>query len=129
MVTPSEGLNARCRNPRSRPTKDATKSFAGARRISSGAAYCARLPAGAEDGHLVAEDSRLVDVVGDEDNCLGQITLEAQELLLEFVADHRIHGAEGLVHEEHGRIGGERPGHADALLLAARKLGRVPLAQ
>ncbi len=34
----------------------------------------------------------------------------------------------GLVHEQDGRVGGERAGHADALLLAAGELVRVALA-
>jgi hypothetical protein len=33
---------------------------------------------------------------------------------------HGIDGAEGLVHQQHRRVGGERPGDADALALAAR---------
>ena len=35
-----------------------------------------------------------------------------------------VHGAEGLVHEQHGRIRREAPGHADALLLSAGELAR-----
>ncbi|BAS16973.1 hypothetical protein AHiyo8_52760 [Arthrobacter sp. Hiyo8] len=82
-----------------------------------------------ENGHFVAEHGGLIDVVGNENNRLGQFALEPEEFLLEFVADHRVHRAEGLVHEQHGRVGCERSRHADALLLAAGQLGRVPLAE
>ena len=54
--------------------------------------------------------------------------LEAQELVLEALADDRVDGAERLVHEHHRRVGGERAGHADALALAARQLARVAIA-
>jgi hypothetical protein len=42
-----------------------------------------------EDCHLVAQHGGLVDVVGDKDDGLGQVPLQPQELLLQFVADHR----------------------------------------
>ena len=66
----------------------------------------------------------------DEDDGLGQIALEPEQLLLQFIADHRVHGAEGFIHEQHRRVGRERPGHADALLLAAGQLRyRLPSAE
>jgi hypothetical protein len=43
-------------------------------------------PANGKDGNLVAEDRRLIDVVGDEDDRLGEVALQAQQLLLEFPA-------------------------------------------
>ena len=58
---------------------------------------------------------------------LVQLALEPQELLLQLGAHDRIDGAERLVHQQHRRIGGEGAGHADALLLAARQLRRVPV--
>ena len=48
-----------------------------------------------------------------------------QQLVLQRGADHRVDGAERLVHQQHRRVGGQRPGHADALLLAAGQLVRV----
>jgi hypothetical protein len=63
--------------------------------------------------------------VGDEDDGLAQLTLQPQQLLLQALAHHRVDGAERLVHQQHRRVGGERAGHPDALLLAARQLRRV----
>ncbi len=56
------------------------------------------------------------------------------ELPLQLPPRDRIERAEGLVHQQHRRIGGERPGDADALTLAARQLvgpstGVVPVGQ
>ena len=82
-------------------------------------------PAGLEDRDDVAHLDRLVDVVGDEQDRLGEPLLEAQELVLEALADDRVDGAERLVHEHDRRVGGQRPGDADALPLAAGELGRV----
>ena len=76
----------------------------------------------------VAHLDRLVDVVGDEHDRLREVLLEAQELVLEPLADDRIDGAEGLVHEHDRRVCRERPGDADALALAATQLRRVAVA-
>jgi hypothetical protein len=78
-----------------------------------------------QHGNPVAHLDRLVDVVGDEDDRLAQLRLEAQELVLESLAVDGVHRAEGLVHQHHGRVRGERPGNPDPLLLAARELRRV----
>jgi hypothetical protein len=88
-----------------------------------------KLPAHREDGHLVAQDGGFIDIVGDEDDGLGQVLLEPQQLLLQLVADHGIHGAERLIHEQNGRISGERAGHPHTLLLAAGELGRVTIGE
>ena len=84
--------------------------------------------AGAEDRDAVAEPYRLVDVVRDEDDGLVQLLLEPEQFVLELGADDRVDRAERLVHEQHRRVGGERPGDADALLLAAGELVRVAAA-
>ena len=105
--------------------KSATKSSAGAASSSSGGPYCASCAALAEDRDPVAERDRLVDVVGDEHDRLAQLALQPQELVLQRAAHDRVDGAERLVHQQHGRVGGERPGDADALLLAAGELARV----
>lgn len=85
--------------------------------------------AGAHHRDHGAQFDGLVDVVGDEDDGLAQFVLDAQEFVLQSLADHGVDGGERLVHEQHGRIGGERPGHADALLLTAGELVRVPLGE
>ena len=48
-----------------------------------------------------------------------------EQLLLETQAHDRVDRAERLVHQEHRRIGRERAGHADALLLTTGELARV----
>ena len=78
-----------------------------------------------QDRDPVAHLDRLVDVVGDEEDRLAQLGLEAQELVLQALAVDRVDGAERLVHQHHPGVGGQRAGDADALLLAARELGRV----
>ena len=82
-----------------------------------------------EDRDLVAHLDRLVDVVGDEDDRLAQLGLQAQELVLQPLAVDRVDGAERLVHQHQRRVGGERAGDADALALAAGELGRVAVAE
>ncbi len=77
--------------------------------------------------HLVAESDGLLDVVGDEQHRLVQLGLQPQQLLLEPGTHHRVDGAERLVHQQHRRVGGQGARHADALLLAAGQLERVPL--
>ena len=67
--------------------------------------------------------------MGDEDDGLAELALQAQELVLELLADHRVDRAERLVHEHHRRVGGERAGDPDALLLAAGELGGVALGE
>ena len=78
-----------------------------------------------QHGDLVAELDRLVDVVGDEEDGLAELLLQPQELVLQLLAHDRVDRAERLVHQHHRRVGGQRAGHADALLLAAGELGGV----
>ena len=78
-----------------------------------------------QDRDPVAHLDRLVDVVGDEDDRLAQLGLQAQELVLQALAVDRVDRAERLVHEHQRRVGGERAGDADALALAAGELRRV----
>ena len=60
--------------------------------------------------------------MGDEDDGLPQLGLDAGHLALEVAAHERVDGAEGLVHEEHLGVGGQCPGHTDPLGLAAGEL-------
>ena len=80
------------------------------------------------DRDQVAHLDRLVDVVGDEEDRLGQLALQAQELVLEPLAHDRVDRRERLVHQHERRIRGQRPGHADALPLAAGELVGIPAA-
>ena len=92
-------------------------------------AYWARTPTLAQDRDPVAHLDRLVDVVGDEQDRLAHLGLEAQELVLELLAVDRVDRPERLVHQHHTGVGGERARHPDALLLAARELRRVAVAK
>ena len=74
----------------------------------------------------VAEEDGLLDIVRDEDHRLAQAPMQGGELALQPLAADGVEGAEGLVHEQDRRVGGQRPGHADALSFAARQLvGRL----
>ena len=81
------------------------------------------VPADLHHGDQVAHLDRLVDVVGHEQDRLGQLRLEAQELVLEPLADDRVHGAERLVHEHEGRIGGQGAGDARRAAAPRRRAG------
>jgi hypothetical protein len=56
------------------------------------------------------------------------LPLEAEELLLEPGPGHRVDGAEGFVHQEDRRVGGQRPGDPDPLALPAGQLVRSTVA-
>ena len=82
-----------------------------------------------QDRDPVAHLDRLVDVVGDEEDRLPDLGLQAEELVLEALAVDRVDRAEGLVHQHHRRVGGEGPGDADPLLLSAGELAREAVAE
>ena len=65
------------------------------------------------------------DVVGDEDRGELPPLPELQHQGLELHARQRVHGAEGLVEQQHLRIGGKRPRDGDTLLHAAGELPRI----
>ena len=67
--------------------------------------------------------------MGDEEDGLADLRLQAEELVLQALAVDRVDRAEGLVHQHHQGVGGERPGDADALLLAAGELRRVAVGE
>ena len=78
-----------------------------------------------EQGDAVGQLDGLVEVVGDEDDRLVDPGLEPEQLVLQAAPDDGVDRPEGLVHEEDGRVGGQGPGHAHPLLLAAGELVRV----
>ena len=98
--------------PRSAPTKRATNSDAGPARISSGVANWARMPpswkTATRSPILMASSMSWVT----NRIVLAMLLLEAQELVLEAVADDRVDRAERLVHEHDRRVGREGPGDA-----------------
>ncbi|AOT04458.1 hypothetical protein ASPU41_15185 [Arthrobacter sp. U41] len=75
-----------------------------------------------KDCDPVTEFDRLVDVMRHADNRFLQVGLDLQQFVLQQLPGDRVHRAERFVHQEHGRVGGERAGHSDALLLASREL-------
>ena len=88
-------------------------------------AYWREHAAAGEHRHPVAHPDRLVDVVGHQHHGLAELGLEPAELVLQPAADDRVDGAERLVHQQHGRVRGERAGDADALALTTGELVRV----
>ncbi len=82
----------------------------------------------AEDGHAVGEPHGLVDVVGHEHHRGADVGEDAPHLGLQQAAPLGVDGAERLVEQQHRRVGGQGPGHADPLALAARELVGVAAA-
>ena len=67
----------------------------------------------------VGEEGRFLDVMGDEDDGLGVGLMQLAQADLQLFAPLRVERAEWLVHQQHFRAGGERPGDGDALAHAA----------
>jgi len=65
------------------------------------------------------EGESFAKVVGNEDDGFGQAPGERAEFALQFGARDGVESAEGFVHEQDRRIGGEGAGDADPLALAA----------
>ena len=101
----------------------------GVRQHERGIGVLQQRAAAPEHRDLVAELDRLVDVVGDEHDGFAQFALQPQDFGLQILAHHWVDGAERLVHQQDRRIGGQCPGHPDALLLTARQLCRVPVGE
>ncbi len=77
------------------------------------------------DRDAVAEPDRLLDVVRDEQRpSCGPAAWRLQELVLQPLAHHRVDRAERLVHQQHRRVGGQRPGHARPAGAGRRRAGR-----
>ena len=121
-------MSVSCLSEEPAPTKSSTKRFAGFARMFSGVSYCAISRALAQDADPVAELDGLVDVVGDAHDGLAQLGLDRHQLVLQPLPGDRVDGAEGLVHEDDRRVGGQAAGDADALLLAAGELAGVAVA-
>jgi hypothetical protein len=84
---------------------------------------------GLEQDDAGSEEKSLAKVVGDEYNGFAEAAGEGAEFALELSAGDGIESAEGLVHQEDGRIGGEGTGNADTLTLAAGKFARVAMGE
>ncbi len=77
------------------------------------------MPALRQDQHLVPELGGFLEIVGDDHDGFAELVLNRDQAVLQANPGDRVDRAERLVHEQHRRIGGERPCHADALLLSA----------
>ncbi len=80
--------------------------------------------AGVHHHHHVGERDRLGLGVGDVDEGDAELGLQAAELAAHAEPEELVERRERLVEEQHPRIGDQRTGERDALLLAAGKLGR-----
>ena len=76
------------------------------------------------DGDAIGEPDRLVEIVGDEHDGLLQHRLQPEELVLHLTPDQGIERGKRLVEKPDVRVGGERTGDADTLLLSAGELVR-----
>ena len=127
--SPSADRNDSERYPRSRPTKPSTKASCGFVQHLLRRTGLRQFATDAHDHHLIAELDGFVDVVGDQDDRLADLPLQTQEELVQFAADDRVDGGERLVHQQHERVGGQRPGDTDALLLTAGQLHRITVSE
>ncbi len=75
--------------------------------------------------HTIGKKNALVDIVRDEQHRDAEALPHVGENLLHHNARLRIECAEGFVHQQHLRAGGERTHDADTLFHAARELFRI----
>lgn len=75
-----------------------------------------------EQDDPMGEIESFVEIVGDEEDRFMQAGEQIAEHVLHFGASEGIEGAERLVHEEDGRVGGEGARKPDALALASGEL-------
>src|SRR3954471_22952010 len=80
-----------------------------------------------EHYHAIAEEDRLADAVGDEDDGLVLGEPHLLQLDVHLVARQRVERAEGLVHQQQNRIVDQRAADRHALAHAARELRGVGL--
>jgi hypothetical protein len=67
----------------------------------------------------VSETGGLANVVGHEEHGDVPDLPDPLDLVVQQVAGDGVHRSEGLVHEQHPRVLGERPGQGDPLTHAA----------
>ena len=75
--------------------------------------------AGFEQSDARGQEQGFTDIVSDEHDGFAETAGEGAEFALQLGAGDGVKRAEGLVHEEDGRVGGKGAGDADALALAA----------
>ncbi len=82
----------------------------------------------AQDHDAVGHEDGFLDGMAHEDDGAGipfGVLPDVDQLGPEALGGEGVHLAEGLVHDEHLGVHGQRPGHADALLAAPRQLPGV----
>jgi hypothetical protein len=79
-----------------------------------------------EKRYALTEKKGFANVVCYEDDSLIEAMSQCAEFALKLGAGDRVESAEGLIHEQDGRVGGEGACDPNALPLAARKLARMP---
>jgi len=82
-----------------------------------------------ENCNPVTETHSLLDVVCNEHNRLCQVVLNGEELVLQPPTNNWVDGTEGLIHQEHFRVGRQGPGNTHPLALASRQLMGVTVAE
>ncbi len=76
-----------------------------------------------------AEVDGLLHVVGHQHDGGAEAPLDGHQIFLGLGPDDRVERAERLVHQQHARLGRQRAGDADALLLATRQGVRHAVAE
>ena len=79
--------------------------------------------------HPLAEEERLLDRVGDEDDGLAELPPEPQNQPLHLLARQRVERPERLVHQDHLGLVGEAARERHPLLHAARELVDRPVGE
>ncbi|MNF90332.1 hypothetical protein D3C84_728920 [compost metagenome] len=77
---------------------------------------------GRQQNQVGGEEHRFFNVVCDQEHGFGCAPPDLQQQLLHLFTGEGIEGAEGLIHQQHTRVGGEGAGQADTLFLATREL-------
>ena len=79
------------------------------------------------NGDAVADADGLVQVVGDKQGGFAHALRERHELVLQLAADERVEGGKRLVHQQDGRVGGQRARQPDSLLHSAGEFVGIAL--
>src|SRR6266498_335619 len=77
------------------------------------------------DDYSIGERDRFDEVVGDKDNGLALLLPDLQELVLQHHTGLSIQRTERLIHQNDGRLVGQRANDGSALAHAARQLGWI----
>ena len=67
--------------------------------------------------------------MGHEHDGFAHFALDPQKLVLQALSGNPVDGTEGLIHQQHRRIGAQRPGYPDPLPLSAGELVRVAVCE